>query len=523
MLLRERNYSVEGDYLVHTDGITPRMRAILIDWLAELAHEYLIGREAFHLAVANFDRFVDLAGRAAWYRQHCAALLAAGHAPTDLPAPPVPFCDRSFLVSVDEVPTVTRANLQLVGICCLAITAKVDEIYPPSVVDLVAATDNAFTRAQILVMESSILRTLQWSIHPPTVFAYVRLYLRALISSAAAAAPSVPAHVAARARRAAARRRRTAARAAETAEDATRLAQAAAEASAADAAARAEARAAAEGMSRAAAAGREVEFDDACFASDAADDDFDIVSSGAGPAAAALDAAVRRQNAIAADAAARARARAAAAELDAAEAARDVAEDREDAVAAVDFPQYLLSTVAPECALPSAPSTHNGNGNSNGESDSAAANATVNVRVSARAAPFLSAHRFSRLMELLDVAILDSEHVLLPASAISAAAVALVYPEARRVIPNVFDRASLAPALIYIARFAHLPFLGAGLPALPFYNLRFSDDERHTRQSHHSGALAVAEAAVSQEMSFSAALTPAMAAEWNAVWGPSIE
>jgi hypothetical protein len=494
MLLREREYTVDPDFLARNGDITSRMRVILLDWLSELAHEYLLGRETYHLAVSSFDRFVDIAGRAQWYRTQCAVAAADGTAPPELPAP---FCDAAYRVCIDDVPVVTRGNLQLIGIACLSIAAKLDEIHPPGTVDLEAATDCAYSRAQIVAMEAIILRSLQWALHPPTVFAYVRLYLRALLASTPA-----PPEVASR---------RAAARAREAAVDAAACAAADAATCAAEDAARADAAAAADRMASAVRAGQEVEFSDALFGG-GDDDDFNVVVPAANTAAArALDAARAGARAAAASAACRRLGRDAAGAADTVEAVRDETEAAAASAAAVDFPQYLLSSAAITSSLHMSSSS-----STSTVVDSAAALASAS-------APFLSAHRFSRLMELLDAAVLDAEHVLLPASALSAAAVALVYPEARAVIPNVFDRASLAPALIFVARFLHLPFLAAGLPARPFYQLSFSDDEKHTRQTHHPGALAVAEAVVAEDLAFSSALSPEVVAEWNSVWEPSVE
>lgn len=49
---------------------------------------------------------------------------------------------------------VQRRHLQLVGITCLMIVGKYEEIYPPILKDYVAVCDNAYTRDQILEMEA---------------------------------------------------------------------------------------------------------------------------------------------------------------------------------------------------------------------------------------------------------------------------------------------------------------------------------------------------------------------------------
>lgn len=47
-------------YLENNKEMTPRMRAILVDWLVELAEEYHLSNETLHLTVCYLDRFLAL-------------------------------------------------------------------------------------------------------------------------------------------------------------------------------------------------------------------------------------------------------------------------------------------------------------------------------------------------------------------------------------------------------------------------------------------------------------------------------
>ena len=78
-----------------------------------------------------------------------------------------------------ELKPVTRQNLQLVGVACFLIAAKYEEIYPPEIRDLVYITDRAYTKEQILEMESSILNALHFQISFPTVYCFLLRYLKA--------------------------------------------------------------------------------------------------------------------------------------------------------------------------------------------------------------------------------------------------------------------------------------------------------------------------------------------------------
>jgi len=119
----------------HTE-IKPRMRAILLDWLIEVCEVYRLHRETFYLAVDFIDRFLAV-------------------------APPVP-----------------KNRLQLIGVSCLFIGAKIEEIYPPKLQEFAYVTDGACKEEEILQMELMILKGLNWGLSPMTPNAWVRMYLQ---------------------------------------------------------------------------------------------------------------------------------------------------------------------------------------------------------------------------------------------------------------------------------------------------------------------------------------------------------
>ena len=91
----------------HPD-LQPRMRAILIEWMMEVCEDYKLHRETFYLAVDNIDRFLG------------------------------------------ESPPVPKNRLQLIGVTCLFIAAKIEEIYPPKLVEFANVTDGACSKEEIL-------------------------------------------------------------------------------------------------------------------------------------------------------------------------------------------------------------------------------------------------------------------------------------------------------------------------------------------------------------------------------------
>ena len=84
--------------LARHPALQPRMRAILLDWLIEVCEVYRLHRETFYLAVDFIDRFLSLS------------------------------------------PSVPKNRLQLIGVSCLFIGAKIEEIYPPKLQEFAYVT-----------------------------------------------------------------------------------------------------------------------------------------------------------------------------------------------------------------------------------------------------------------------------------------------------------------------------------------------------------------------------------------------
>ena len=53
-----------------------------------------------------------------------------------------------------------KKQYQLLGVTCLLIAGKYEEIYPPHIEDYVNITDRAYTRQDVLEMERAILSQL---------------------------------------------------------------------------------------------------------------------------------------------------------------------------------------------------------------------------------------------------------------------------------------------------------------------------------------------------------------------------
>ena len=97
----EMEHRVSPHYMQSQRDINATMRGILIDWLVEVAEEYRLEAETLYLAVNYIDRFLS------------------------------------------QVP-VNRSKLQLVGVTCMLVAAKYEEIHPPAVDEFVYISDNTY-------------------------------------------------------------------------------------------------------------------------------------------------------------------------------------------------------------------------------------------------------------------------------------------------------------------------------------------------------------------------------------------
>eukprot|EP00795_Rhopilema_esculentum_P000843 gene843-10587_t len=123
-------------YMKKQTDINCSMRAILVDWLVEVAEEYKLMEQTLYLTVNYIDRFLS-----------CMSVL--------------------------------RGKLQLVGTACMLIASKFEEIYPPEVSEFVYITDDTYTAKQVLRMENLILKTLKFDLSAPTALNFLERYIAA--------------------------------------------------------------------------------------------------------------------------------------------------------------------------------------------------------------------------------------------------------------------------------------------------------------------------------------------------------
>ena len=71
-----------------------------------------------------------------------------------------------------------KNRLQLVGVTCLFVGAKIEEIYPPKLNEFAYVTDGACTEDEILSMELVVIKTLNWGLSPMTPNGWMKMYMQ---------------------------------------------------------------------------------------------------------------------------------------------------------------------------------------------------------------------------------------------------------------------------------------------------------------------------------------------------------
>ncbi|KAG9311632.1 cyclin-like protein [Chiua virens] len=119
------------DYMSSQKELAWSMRGILLDWLVQVHARFRLLPETFFLCVNIIDRFLSAR-------------------------------------------VVSLAKLQLVGITCLFVSSKVEEIVAPSVSHFLHCADSSYTESEILLAERYVLKTIDWNLSYPNPMHFLR-------------------------------------------------------------------------------------------------------------------------------------------------------------------------------------------------------------------------------------------------------------------------------------------------------------------------------------------------------------
>ena len=129
ILSKELEYMPNPYYLSSMQpNISPSMRAILYDWMMEVCSELTLKRETYHLSVNLCDRYMTLKAN------------------------------------------VRKEEYQLIGLTCMYISGKLEEIITPSIDDWASSADDGYSKSQIIQAEKHVLRVLDFKTAPATPY-----------------------------------------------------------------------------------------------------------------------------------------------------------------------------------------------------------------------------------------------------------------------------------------------------------------------------------------------------------------
>jgi cyclin B len=135
---REGFTTAKIGYLIKTQSeLTENIRAQLVDWMIGVSDKMCLLNETLYLAVNILDRYL----------------------------------------SIEKV---TKAKLPIFGVTAIHIAAKVEEIYPPSITDIVMTCERGCSREEIHRTEILMLKALKYDILNASVFKFIERYTKLL-------------------------------------------------------------------------------------------------------------------------------------------------------------------------------------------------------------------------------------------------------------------------------------------------------------------------------------------------------
>ena len=138
LLKKDPSRKISPTFLSHQKNISEKMRGILVDWLVDVSLRFGLLDETLFSAIWIMDRYL----------------------------------------SKEE--SLSKNLLQLLGVSCLMISAKMEEVYPPSLKDYLKVCDGAYSENQILDKEARILSVLQFDIAVATSLHMYKFFTRGI-------------------------------------------------------------------------------------------------------------------------------------------------------------------------------------------------------------------------------------------------------------------------------------------------------------------------------------------------------
>mmetsp|Transcript_13199 Transcript_13199/g.18875 ORF Transcript_13199/g.18875 Transcript_13199/m.18875 type:complete len:770 (-) Transcript_13199:41-2350(-) len=162
------------DYMPRKTFLSKEMRAVLMDWLIELAEEYKLEQITLHLAVALVDRCL---ARCCFEPDGCSSDNSQSDSTSEGP------CSTFDSANSKGEMVVTRTTVQCLGCACMMISCKIHEKKPPTAENFAYISANSYTSSQVKRMELRVCTTLRFHLHCATPQHFVHRFLRASAAS----------------------------------------------------------------------------------------------------------------------------------------------------------------------------------------------------------------------------------------------------------------------------------------------------------------------------------------------------
>ena len=125
LIQEEKNIKSLFGYMKNQTDMNEKMRAMLIDWIIDVHFKFKLKADTLFLTVWLIDKYLSLK-------------------------------------------KIKRNKLQLIGVTCMLIACKYEEIYSPEVFDFVYITENSYEKKDIIQLELEILTLLDFNVTVPT-------------------------------------------------------------------------------------------------------------------------------------------------------------------------------------------------------------------------------------------------------------------------------------------------------------------------------------------------------------------
>ena len=132
----EATFKVDSDYLTKVQlptEVKDTSRAFLVEWIIDVHRKFRLLPETLYVTVLLIDRYLS-------------------------------------------TKQIKKSQLHILGVTSLLISTKYEEIYPPSLDELLSVSENKFTRDQVLAMEMDMLVTLQFNMTTPSAYRFLERF-----------------------------------------------------------------------------------------------------------------------------------------------------------------------------------------------------------------------------------------------------------------------------------------------------------------------------------------------------------